>query len=93
MRPGKAVTAHPLNLADPHRDARQFSGIRVDLDAPDVGRAGFGEGAGESQGFGLQLHPVLQVLERMQRQVQEISRTAGGIQNREGAQPREKVAE
>ena len=33
----EAVAAHPLDLADPNRDARQLSRIWVNLDALDVG--------------------------------------------------------
>ena len=40
-----------------------------------------------------QLHPVLQVLERLEREVEEVARAAGGIEDGEGAQPLQEVME
>ena len=61
----EAVASHPLDLADPDRDAGQLGGIWVDLDALDVGRTDLRERPLETERLRLELHPVLQVLERL----------------------------
>ena len=47
------------------------------------------ERALEAQRLGLELHPVLEVLERLQRQIEEVPRPARRVEYREPAQPLE----
>ena len=89
----EAVAPHPLDLADPHRHPGQLGGVGVDLQPPHVGRADRRERPLKPHRLGFQLHPVLQVLERVQRQVQEVARAAGGVEHREGAKPGEEPAQ
>ena len=63
-----AVQQPPLQLANPHRDARQFGGVFVQLDAQHVVRAGHQIGlALQAQRGGFDMALVLDVLERLQR--------------------------
>ncbi len=74
----------PLQLANPHRDARQFGGVFVQLDAKHVVRAGHQVGfALKPQRGRLDVAFVLDVLERLQTHEQEISAAAGRIQHAE----------
>ena len=59
----EAVAAHPLDLADPHRYARQFGGIRIDLNPLDGLWTDTRELAGQVQDLGLDRDPMLNVLE------------------------------
>ena len=52
-----------------------------------------GEGALEAHRLGLELDAVLQVLEGVQREVEEVAGAAGGIEDGEGAQLFEEVAQ
>ena len=56
----------------------------------DVGRTDLRKRALETQRLRLELHPMLEVLERLQREVEEVARAAGRIENREPAQAVEK---
>ena len=83
----EAVAPHPLDLPDPDRHARQLGRVGVELDPLDVGRADFRERPLEApQRLGLELDAVLEVLERLQRQVQEVARAAGRVEHRESPQ-------
>ena len=90
---GEPIAAHPLNFADPHRHAGQFGGVGIDLYALDVGRADRWKAPLQAQLFGLQLHLMLQILQRQQRQIQEVARTAGGVQHPKTAQPFQKLVQ
>ena len=92
-RLGESVAAHPLDVADPDGDARQFRCVGVDLDTLDVGGADRGKGPLQTHRLRFQLHAVLDVLERVQRQMEKIARTAGGVEHREPPQPFEKDAQ
>ena len=81
------VAPHPLDLANPHRDARELGCVGVDLDALDVGWADLWERALEAERFRLELHPVLQVLQRLESEIQEVPRATGRVKHRERAQP------
>ena len=78
----ESVAPHPLDLADPHRDAGKLRRADVDLDLPDVGWADHRECPLKSHRLGLQLHPVLKVLERMERQIEEVARAAATLAQR-----------
>ena len=41
----------------------------------------------EAQRFRLELHPMLQILERLQGEIEEVPRAAGRVEHREHAQP------
>ena len=49
------VALHPLDLADPHRGAREFGGVGIDLDALDAGGADRRELAAQPQRVRVQL--------------------------------------
>ncbi len=85
---GVAVGQHPLQFADPHRGPGQFGGVGVELDAQDVGGAGFdADLAVQAEGFGVQVGPVLQVLEGFQGEVEEVAGAAGRVQHPVVLQP------
>ena len=44
----------------------------------------------EAQRFYLELHPMLQILERLKGEIEEVPRAAGRVEHRERAQPVEK---
>ena len=88
-----AVVQHPLDVADPDRDARQLLRVRVDLDPQHVVRVHPRELAGDAQP--LRAPPdrlVLQVLEQSQRHVQEVARPARRVQHSHRPQPLEERA-
>jgi len=83
----ETVRQHPLDLADPDGDPRQLGRERVDLDAEQVLRSNLGELLGDAQHErappdGL----VFEVLEKLQRDIQEVAAAAGGIEHADGAQ-------
>ena len=82
-----AVAQHPLQFADPHRDAGQFGGVGVELDAQHVGGAGVdADLALQAEGFGFEVGAVFQILEGFQREVEEVARSACGIKHAVGFQ-------
>jgi len=90
----QAVAEHPLDLADPDRDPRQLGGVGVDLDAQDRIGPDPRELAGllEDQAPPLDRLP-LEVLERAERDEQEVAASAGGIEHAHPAQALEECAE
>ena len=86
----EAVAPHPLEFADPDRHPGELGRVGIDLDALDVGRADLRKRALQAQRLRLELHAMLEVLERLQREVEEIARAAGRVEHREPAQPVEK---
>ena len=69
-----AVLQHPLNLADPHRHPRQFGGVGIEFDAQHIARAGLdAQLSVQSQRLRVEIGPMLQILQRPQRQIQEIA--------------------
>ena len=82
----ESVAAHPLDLADPHRHPGQLGGVGVDLEPLDVGRADGRERARKPHRLGFQLDSVLQVLERVESEIEKVARTAGGIKHGKAAQ-------
>ena len=83
-----AIAATPLDIADPHRGARQFGGELVDFDAADVLRPGeHGQGGRIAQLLGIDVELFLHVAQRLERQVKEIARAAGRIEHAEGNEP------
>ena len=79
----EAVLAHPLDFADPHRHARQLGRERVDLDAEHVLRADAGKLAAKPQRFALGVDAMLDVLQRLQAEIEEVAGAAGRIENAE----------
>ena len=92
-RAWKPVAPHPLDLTDPHGYAGQFGRVGVQFDPLHVGGADRGEGALESHRLGFQLYPVLQIVEGVERQVEEVAGAAGGIEDGELPKPLEERAE
>ena len=86
-----AVLDAPLQLADPHRHARQFGGVLVQLDAEHVVRAGDVVLALEAHRLGFEIDLVLDILQALQRQVEEIAAAAGRVEHAIGAQPFEEA--
>jgi hypothetical protein len=72
----KAVPAHPWNLSDPDGDTRQFGRIGVDFDAFETFRAHGRAGAPEPHSFGIKIDAVPDILQREERQIDEVSRSA-----------------
>ena len=87
------VAPHPLDISDPHRHAGEFRRIGVYFDAPDIGGTDGRKRALKANRLGFEVHPMLNVLERVQRQIEEVARPAGRIQNRERPQPLKKGAQ
>ncbi len=88
----EAVPPHPLDVADPHRDAGQFRGVRINLNALDIAGIDLGKITLKSQNLRLYLNPMLEVFERLQGQVEEVTRTAGGVEDGERTQSRKQLA-
>ena len=92
LEPVAALDA-PLQLADPHRHARQLGGVLVELDAEHVVRAGHVVLALQAQRLGLQVDLVLDVLQALQRQVEEVAAAAGRVEHAVGLQPLQEADE
>lgn len=76
-----AVRQAPLQLANPHRDAGQFGGVLVQLDAQHVVRAGHQVGlAVQAQFGGLQVTVVFHVFQALEGEIQEVAAAAGGVE-------------
>ena len=91
---GEAVGQHPLDLADPDDHPGQLGRVGVELDAEHRLRADLRELHRHLQ---RQRRPqdrlALQVLERLQREVEEVARAAGRVEHAHGAQPLEEGVE
>ena len=87
----EAVGAHPLDLADPDRDAGELGGVGVELDAEHGLGPDCGEAAGQAERLGLEVGAVLDVLERAQREIEEVARAAGGVEHAERLEPFEEA--
>jgi hypothetical protein len=76
-----AVRQAPLQFANPHRDAGQFGGVFVQLDAQHVVRAGHQVGlAVQAQLGGLQVAVVFHVFQALEGEVQKVAAAAGGVE-------------
>ena len=78
-----AVAQHPLNLADPDREPRQFGGVGIELEAEHGFRPDRWKTPLQAQRLGFQHDLMLNVLQRPQRQVQKVARATGGVQHPE----------
>ena len=67
------VAPHPLDLADPDRHPRKLRCVGVDFNPLDIGRTDFREFPRKAKGFCLELHPMLQVLEFLQGEIEEVA--------------------
>ena len=77
-----AVQQPPLKLANPHRHARQFGGVFVQLDAEHVVRAGHQiRFALQPQRGRFNVALVLDVLQRLQAHEQKIAAAAGRVKH------------
>ncbi len=88
-----AVLDAPLQLADPHRHPRQLGGVFVELDAEHVVRAGDVVLALQAELLGLEVGAVLDVLQRLQRQVEEVAAAAGRVEHAVGLELLEEADE
>jgi hypothetical protein len=84
---GKPVREHPLDLADPDDDPREFRGVRIQLDAQHSLRTHLWKLHGRLEGErspedGL----ALEILERLQREVEEVAGATGRVEDPDGAQ-------
>ena len=73
LRRVKAVAAHPLNLADPHRHSRKLGGIWVELDPEDTFGPDAGEAPMKTERLGVEVGAVLDILQRPKRDVEEVA--------------------
>ena len=91
---GEAVGDHPLDLADPDDDAGQLGRVGVKLDAEHCLGADLGE---LHRDVHRQRRPedglTLQVLERLQGEVEEVARATCGIEHAHGTQAVQKGVE
>jgi hypothetical protein len=87
------MPACPLDMADPDRHAGQLRRVGVHLQPQHGLRSHLRELALRAEGFGLNHRLMLQILERQQREVEEVAGTAGGVQHPEGAQPVDEAAQ
>ena len=87
LRRIEPVAPHPLDFADPHAHPRQFGGIGVQLDPQHAFRPHARKSARQAQRLGIQIGAMLDVLQRLQRDIQKIARSAGGIEHAEIRQP------
>ena len=85
------MAEHPLNLADPHRQPRQFCRVGIEFDPQNGLRANGGKSALQAQRLGLQHHLMFEVLERPQRHIEKIARTTRRVQHPERPQPFQKT--
>src|SRR5581483_5233269 len=75
----KSMALHPLQLADPDRDAGKLGGVGADLNAfHDLG-SDFGLSGLQAQLLGFEIRLMLQVLQRAERQVEEVAGATGRI--------------
>ena len=87
-RPPRSRCGASTGISPTHTDTRAssaalgLSSMPLTLAGPTSGNARW-----KPQRLGLELHPVLEVLERLQRQVEEVPRAARRIEHRERAQP------
>ncbi|MBK5962748.1 hypothetical protein CCR95_01180 [Thiocystis minor] len=91
LRQREAVVQHPLNLADPDRDAGEFGGVGVEFESQHVLRADARETARQTEHLGLQDDAVFQILETQQGEQQEVARAAGRVEHPEAGEPVEKA--
>ena len=87
----KAVAAHPLNFPDPDRHPGQLGGVGVNLNPFDAFRPNRRKLPVQPQRLGVQIDAMFQVLERQQRQIQEIAGPTGRIENPRLPQPFQKA--
>jgi hypothetical protein len=79
LRPRVDTIANaPLDVADPDRRARQFSGQRVDLDAVHDLGADRGYARLKAHGLAFEIGPEFKVLDALKGEIEEVSRTAAG---------------
>ena len=81
------VAHAPLDVADPDRRAREFGGERVDLDAVQDFRPDARHDHAEAERLAFEDGAIFDVLDRLQREIEEIARAAGGIEDAQGAEP------
>ena len=92
-RVAEAVAPHPLDFTDPYRHTGKLGGVGVDLDSLHIRRSDRREPAREAERLRFKLDPVLDVLERVQREIEEVSRPAGRIKHSKSPQPFEEGAQ
>ena len=81
---GVAVTAAPLDVADPDGHSRQFGGEFVDFEAEDVVRAGFhAERRFEAEFVGVDVGAFFDVAQGFEGQIEEVAAAAGGVEDAE----------
>ncbi|OIQ66922.1 hypothetical protein GALL_515060 [mine drainage metagenome] len=77
-----AVRQAPLQFTNPHRHARQFGGVAVELNAQHVVRPGNQIGlAVQPKAGGIQMAFVFDVFERFEAHVQKIATAAGRVKD------------
>ena len=92
-RLGESVAPHPLDFADPDRHAGELGRVGVDLDSPDVSRANRREATFKPKRLGLNLYPMLDVLECVQGDKKEVAGAAGRVEHSEVLQALEEVVQ
>ena len=90
----EAVSEHPLDLANPDGHSRQLGREWVDLDSEQVLWSDLREFLRDAQHQRAPLDRVVfEVLEELQRDVEEVAAAAGRVEDADGAQPFEEGAE
>ena len=59
----KAVSAHPLDFADPHRHSRKLGRIGIELDPEHAFRSDAQEPSMKTECLGIEIGPMLYILE------------------------------
>ena len=84
---GDGVLHPPLDVADPDRRARELGGERVDLDAVQNFRPDARHDHAEAERFAFEDGAIFDVLDRLQREIEEIAGAAGRVEDAQAAQP------
>ena len=93
LRPGEAVLARPLQVADPHRHLGEVEGVRVDLDPVELARVHAGEVASHSALVGEAQYLALEVEELLKGDVEEVAGAARRVEHLDAGETVEEVAD